>query len=90
MAAQIVIGARSGWWTACPRSAGRLPSAPSWSGSAGHPELPPPVLLDRDRAGTYLAVAAAVVGSFGLFLLLTYYLQVVRGYSPVRTGPAFL
>jgi sugar phosphate permease len=27
---------------------------------------------------------------FGMLLLLTYYLQVVRGYSPVRTGVAFL
>jgi len=27
---------------------------------------------------------------FGLFLFLTYYLQVVKGYSPVMTGFAFL
>ena len=27
---------------------------------------------------------------FGLFLFLTYYLQVVKGYSPVKTGFAFL
>ncbi len=62
----------------------------SWQRRAARPLLPLPILLDRDRAGTYLAVAAAIVGSFGMFLLLTYYLQVVRGYSPVRTGLAFL
>lgn len=27
---------------------------------------------------------------FGLFLFLTYYLQIVKGYSPVKTGFAFL
>ena len=44
----------------------------------------------RTRAGAYLAVAIAVVGSFGMFLMLTYHLQVVLGCSPVRTGLAFL
>ncbi len=32
----------------------------------------------------------AVIGMFGLFLFMTYYLQVILGYSPVRTGLAFL
>ncbi len=31
-----------------------------------------------------------MVGSFGLFLLLTYHFQSVLGYSPVRAGLAFL
>lgn len=35
-------------------------------------------------------MALAVIGMFGMFLFLTYYLQVVLGYSPVRTGLAFL
>jgi Na+/melibiose symporter-like transporter len=30
------------------------------------------------------------IGLFGVFLLLTYYLQEVLGYSPVKTGLAFL
>jgi EmrB/QacA subfamily drug resistance transporter len=54
------------------------------------PLLPPRILADRSRAGAYLAVAAAVVGSFGTFLMLTYHFQVVLGFSPVRAGLAFL
>jgi EmrB/QacA subfamily drug resistance transporter len=55
-----------------------------------HPLLPLRVVWDRTRGGAYFAVAVAVVAMFGMLLLLTYYLQVVRGYSPVRTGVAFL
>lgn len=32
----------------------------------------------------------ATVGMFGVFLFLTYYLQVVLGFPPVRTGLAFV
>jgi EmrB/QacA subfamily drug resistance transporter len=55
-----------------------------------HPLLPLRIVADRNRAGAYLAVATAVVGVFGMFLMLTYYLQVVLGYSPVRAGLAVL
>lgn len=54
------------------------------------PLLPLWVLADRSRAGAYLAIAVSVVGSFGMFLMLTYHFQVVLGWSPVRTGLAFL
>lgn len=54
------------------------------------PLLPLWVLADRSRAGAYVAVAIAVVGSFGMFLMLTYHFQVVLGFSPVRAGLAFL
>jgi EmrB/QacA subfamily drug resistance transporter len=54
------------------------------------PLLPMRVVLDRNRGGVYMALGIAVIGMFGLFLFLTYYLQLVKGYSPVRTGMAFL
>ncbi|RFC73799.1 MFS transporter [Streptomyces sp. AcE210] len=54
------------------------------------PLLPLRVLLDRNRGGVYMSLGLAVISMFGLFLFLTYYLQVVRGYSPVTTGFAFL
>ncbi|MFC9019766.1 MFS transporter, partial [Streptomyces albidoflavus] len=54
------------------------------------PLLPLRVLMDRNRGGVYLSLGLAVIAMFGLFLFLTYYLQVVQGYSPVRTGFAFL
>ncbi len=54
------------------------------------PLLPLRVITDRNRGGAYAALGLAIIGMFGLFLFLTYYLQVVRGYSPVKTGVAFL
>jgi EmrB/QacA subfamily drug resistance transporter len=54
------------------------------------PLLPLQIVTDRARAGAYISVAAAVVGSFGMFLMLTYYFQVVLHYSPLRAGLAFL
>jgi EmrB/QacA subfamily drug resistance transporter len=61
-----------------------------WQGRAPMPLLPLHVLRDRNRAGCFLTMMLAVIGMFGLFLFMTYYLQVVLGYSPVRTGLAFL
>jgi EmrB/QacA subfamily drug resistance transporter len=55
-----------------------------------HPLLPLMILADRSRATAYLATAASVIGTFGMFLMLTYHFQVVLGYSPLRTGIAFL
>ncbi|MDH6118317.1 MFS transporter [Kitasatospora sp. GAS204B] len=54
------------------------------------PLLPMRVVLDRNRGGAYLSLGLAVIGMFGLFLFLTYYLQNILGYSPVMTGVAFL
>ena len=54
------------------------------------PLLPLRVLTDRNRGGVYLSLGLAIIAMFGLFLFLTYYLQVVKGYSPVKTGFAFL
>jgi EmrB/QacA subfamily drug resistance transporter len=55
-----------------------------------NPLLPLRVILDRNRAGAYLAVGLTFVSAFGLFLFLTFYLQNVRDFSPVKTGLAFL
>ncbi|MFF2846765.1 MFS transporter [Streptomyces sp. NPDC058001] len=54
------------------------------------PLLPLRVLMERNRGGVYLSLGLAVIAMFGLFLFLTYYLQIVKGYSPVKTGFAFL
>jgi len=54
------------------------------------PLLPPRIVLDRNRGGAFLTVALTVIGLYGLFLLLTYYFQVVLHYSPARAGLAFL
>ncbi|MEV0647316.1 MFS transporter [Phytomonospora sp. NPDC050363] len=55
-----------------------------------HPLLPMRIVRDRDRGGAYLAVFIAGAGMFGIFLFLTYYMQTTLGYTPVKTGLAFL
>jgi EmrB/QacA subfamily drug resistance transporter len=55
-----------------------------------HPLLPLRVVLDRARGGSYLSVGLTGIAVFGVFLFLTYYLQQIKGYSPVTSGLAFL
>ncbi|MGA7396050.1 MAG: MFS transporter [Solirubrobacterales bacterium] len=55
-----------------------------------NPMLPLRVLADRNRGGSYIAVGVAGASMFGAFLFLTYYLQQTLGFSPVKTGLAFL
>ncbi len=55
-----------------------------------HPLLPLRIALNRFRGGAYLAIGLSAIGIFGIFLFLTYYLQLTLGYSPVKTGLAFL
>jgi EmrB/QacA subfamily drug resistance transporter len=55
-----------------------------------HPLLPLRVITDRTRGGAYLSVGLAGIAVFGVFLFLTYYLQLIKGYSPVTSGLAFL
>ncbi|MFD6309677.1 MFS transporter [Streptomyces nigra] len=62
----------------------------TWQTRAPVPLLPLHIVRDRNRAGCFLTMALAVIGLFGLFLFMTYYLQVILGYSPVMTGLAFL
>jgi EmrB/QacA subfamily drug resistance transporter len=57
---------------------------------ASHPLLPLRVVEDRNRGGAYLAMLFASIGMFGVFLFLTYYLQVTLDYTPIKTGLAFL
>ncbi|NUS73962.1 MAG: MFS transporter [Corynebacteriales bacterium] len=54
------------------------------------PMLPPRLIANRTRGGAYLSAGLAMIGMFGAFLFMTYYLQAVKGYSPIRTGVAFL
>ncbi|MFJ3672002.1 MFS transporter [Streptomyces sp. NPDC090106] len=61
-----------------------------WQTRAPVPLLPLHIIKDRNRAGCFLTMGLAVIGMFGLFLFMTYYLQVILEYSPVMTGLAFL
>ena len=55
-----------------------------------HPLLPLRVITNRARGGSYLSVGLTGIAVFGVFLFLTYYLQEIKGYSPVTSGLAFL
>ncbi|MEU2265470.1 MFS transporter [Streptomyces olindensis] len=50
------------------------------------PLLPLRVITERNRAGAYLVVALGGSAMLAVFLFLTYYLQDVKGYSPMLTG----
>ena len=55
-----------------------------------HPLLPLRVIADRVRGGAYLSIGIAGIAMFAVFLFLTYYLQLTKGFSPIETGLAFL
>ncbi len=61
-----------------------------WQSRAAHPLLPLHIVKDRNRGGSMLTMGLATIGMFGVFLFMTYYLQSILGYSPVKTGFAFL
>ena len=61
-----------------------------WERRASNPMLPLRVVLDRNRGGAYLVFLLVGAGLFAMFLFLTYYFQVNLGYSPLKTGFAFL
>jgi EmrB/QacA subfamily drug resistance transporter len=55
-----------------------------------NPLLPLGVVLERNRGGSFLALAAAGAGILGVFLFLTFYMQDTLGYSPILTGFAIM
>jgi MFS family permease len=57
---------------------------------ASHPLLPLRVVLDRNRGGSYLTFLLVGAGLFAIFLFLTFYFQQTLGYTPLRSGFAFL
>ncbi len=57
---------------------------------AEHPLLPLHIVLDRARGGAYATIALAGSAVFAVFLFLTFYLQQNLGFSPLKTGLAFL
>ena len=54
------------------------------------PLMPLWVFADRNRAGAYVIQTLLGAALFGMFFLMTLYLQHVLGYSPLKAGGAFL
>jgi EmrB/QacA subfamily drug resistance transporter len=61
-----------------------------WEQRADNPMLPLRVVLHRNRGGSYLMFLLVGAGLFAMFLFLTYYFQINLGYSPLKSGFAFL
>ena len=61
-----------------------------WQRRAAHPLLPLSIVLDRNRGAAFSSVLIAGAGMFGIFLFVTYYLQLSLRYTPMQTGLAFL
>jgi EmrB/QacA subfamily drug resistance transporter len=61
-----------------------------WQQSSKYPLLPLRLVLDRTRGGSLIALFITSIGIFGISLFLAYYLQTTLGYSPLRTGVAFM
>jgi EmrB/QacA subfamily drug resistance transporter len=55
-----------------------------------HPLLPLWIVADRNRGGSLLAMLLTTIGIYGVFFFVTFYLQQTLGYSPVKSGLAFL
>ena len=57
---------------------------------SGHALLPLRLLRSRDRSGAYLIMLCVGTALFGMLFFLTVFVQGVWGYSPLRTGVAYL
>ncbi len=61
-----------------------------WEQRCEVPLVPFSIVLDRTRGGAYLAAGLGVASMSGVYLILTYYLQEVLGYTPLQAGLTFL
>ena len=61
-----------------------------WQRRSKYPLLPLRIVMNRTRGGSLIALFITSIGIFGISLFLAYYLQTTLGYSPLRTGVAFL
>lgn len=54
------------------------------------PLMPMSIFRSRNRSGAYLMMMFIGLSVFSMFFFLTQYLQIVHGYSAIRTGLGFL
>jgi len=55
-----------------------------------HALVPPRVVRSRNRTGAYLISLCVGTAIFGMFFFMTLFVQQVWGYSPVKSGIAYL
>lgn len=91
----IIEGAERGWTDglvlgAFVLAAVLLASFVAWERRAKHPMLPINLFADRRFSVGSGVITLSFFAMFGFFLLLSLYLQYVRGYSALLTGVAVL
>jgi EmrB/QacA subfamily drug resistance transporter len=57
---------------------------------APEPMMPIRIFENRNRAGSYLVMLVVGAAMFGMFYFITFFVQLVRDYGPLKTGVAFL
>ncbi|MFC9431713.1 MFS transporter [Streptomyces sp. NPDC056987] len=55
-----------------------------------HPTMPLHLLKDRTRSGSYATMLFVGAGMIAFFYFLTLYMQLILGYSAIKTGFAYL
>ncbi|GAA1499592.1 MFS transporter [Streptomyces synnematoformans] len=58
--------------------------------NAADPITPLHMFADRNRSGTYVIMLSLAAAMFGIFFYLVLFVQNVLGYSPIKSGVAFL
>jgi hypothetical protein len=54
------------------------------------PMMPMRIFENRNRSGSYLVMLVVGAAMFGMFYFVTFFVQGVRDYGPLKTGVAFL
>jgi EmrB/QacA subfamily drug resistance transporter len=54
------------------------------------PMMPMRIFENRNRSGSYLVMLVVGAAMFGMFYFITFFVQLVRDYGPLKTGVAFL
>ena len=57
---------------------------------APEPMMPMRIFENRNRSGAYLVMLVVGAAMFGMFYFITFFVQGVREYGPLKTGFAFL
>jgi EmrB/QacA subfamily drug resistance transporter len=57
---------------------------------APEPMMPMRIFESRNRSGAYLVMLVVGAAMFGMFYFITFFVQLVREYGPLKTGVAFL
>ncbi|HET8582436.1 MAG TPA: DHA2 family efflux MFS transporter permease subunit [Jatrophihabitans sp.] len=57
---------------------------------AAEPMMPLRIFENRNRSGAYTVMLVIGAAMFGMFYFITFFVQLVRDYGPLKTGVAFL